>query len=219
MRRFLCRIGTAAVAVVLLTAEYSVAEIIVTPSGASDALAHRYWYSGYNSYWVDNETNTNLSAYWDTSGYYTTDRFWDIPVLEFPLAGVPAKQATLNFYVSAAGGLSICVRYVGGDNDGTIAASDWLNMGTDVGTFGGTETGWHSFDVTSQLQNAIDAGANWIVFTIRPGEQWASTTISASENSTYSPYLSVVPEPSISVLLGVAAVSFLSHIWRRRRLA
>jgi hypothetical protein len=214
MRRFLQQIGPLALVTTILFVEPSMAEI-VTPSGQSDALAHRYWYSGYNGYWVDNETSTSLAAYRDTSGEFTSDRWWDIPVLEFPLAGVSANLATLNFYVSAAGAGSMWVRYVGGDDDGVIAATDWLNAGSEVGTFDGGVTGWQSFDVTSQFQEGITSGYNWIVFTVGSAEQRASATVSASESGSSSPFLDVVPEPSIFALLGAGAICLLAFTWRQ----
>jgi hypothetical protein len=212
MRRSLCLQGAMAVAVVLSMAQHSKAAMIVYPSGASDAVAHRHWVPSFGN-WIDSETSPNLTTYWSTA---SADMGWDIPVLEFPLAGVPANSATLNFYVSVPGQLSMRANYVGGDNDGVVSTAEWLDIGSVVGTFDGAETGWHSFNITSQLQTAVAAGYSWIVFSIRPDASGGSTTVAASENTAFAPYLSVVPEPSAIVLLGLGAVGLLVSLWRRR---
>jgi len=209
-------VGVAALGISFVLSGPSVA-LDVTPSGSSDAVAHRLWYPGYNSYWVDSENSASLSAYWDTSGWYTSDRWWDVPVLEFPLAGVVAGPATLNFYVSAAGSGPMVVRYAGGDDNGVVEAGDWLNIGTDVGAFDGTSVGWRSLDVTSQVQQSLDSGHAWAVFTIRSNEWWAGTTIAASESGSFSPFIHAVPEPSVVALLGTGTACLMFYGWRKWR--
>lgn len=190
------------------------ADSLVRPN---DAVAHRVWYPGGNAYWVDSESSGTLSIYRDTSGYYTSDRWWDIAVLEFPTSGLAAGPATLNFFVSQAGNGPIWVRYVGGDEDGVVNAADWLNIGSEIGQFDGAVTGWHSFDVTSQVADGLDHFYDWLVFTIGSADQWAGTTIYSNEADLNGPYLSIVPEPSGLAILAAGLFGIVAVNWRRLR--
>ncbi len=187
---------------------------IVIPVDPGDARGCRDWGNTFgSSYWVDGLEAATLTGDYDPSDSWY--RYWYVPVLPFSissLAGSSDLEATLNVHFESVSG-GVQIRY-GSDADGVVHERDWLNYGQAVASIPGGTTGWVEIDASDALQNLVDQGATWAMFTVRSADWWTGATVSASESGGTGAYLAVVPEPATMALLGVGAVG---AAWSRRR--
>jgi len=202
---------------VLLAATTAIQAGIITPIGASDAVVNRDWGNGFSaSMWVTGATSPVLGVDYDPSD--SDYRYWRVAELQFPidgLAGMSDLTGELSLYVTNPGSGTMQVRYLG-NATGTVAAQNIFNSGTVLNTFPANVSGWHSFDVSDELQQSVDAGHQWVSFMVRSADWWHNTGIAASEDPQgLSPVLNVVPEPT-TLALSVLAL-LLVGLRRRRR--
>lgn len=85
-----------------------------------------------------------------------------------------------------------------------------MNGGSVITIFPSTVTGWQQFDVSDELQAAVDSGFAWAVFTVRPNEWWNSITIAASEDAAHRPVITYVPEPVLLLVSAAAGATYLA---------
>lgn len=178
---------------------------------------------------VDLGTSSQFDSSLPSSTYYTTG------LLEFSIASLAGKtpsQVTLSVY---SNGFSTGYYY-------GSAGLQWVNTGTTtltgdvvadgVGAFvGGTSiqwtlfntdtatnlTGWHTFDVTTAVQQDIDAGRAYSTFALTASRDTGGS-IKAAE-SGLGAYLTatVVPEPSSYAAVAAGSAIMALAVRRRRR--
>lgn len=213
MKRLLCskRFKGFACLVVLILANSSFA-VVINTSGTSDGTAN--WYKWMNG--QDKSTSTAGEVLGCYSDYYGgADYAWSMPVFQFniaSLAGMTEVDATVNLFCTAlnnGGGISN-FRFYNANGDGTIQFTQAQSGGIIAsGDSPITTTGWLAFDVSAELQAAIDNGYDWAIFNVGVS-RYSSLSIIASENtdpqySTFTPQLTVVPEPATIALFAMGA--------------
>jgi hypothetical protein len=194
----------AAIASVFVAAANAHATVIVT-SGAGDGVAYDDWYVGPHSQGVFNQTAITAG-----SVYNSTSKYWNFAVLEFPLdtlAGQNNPQATLDLYMTQSSTGMVDVRYYG-QGTGSIAFQDYLNGGSSLGAFDSASTGWKSLNVSSAIQDAVNHGYSWAVFSAVVGDG-TSVQFATSENTGFGPRITVTPEPASLALFAFAALALL----------
>ena len=212
-----CVFGSLAVVCLLAICTTGLGDIVYS-DGPSDGLALRDWTSG-----VFTRTYTDdvvLFAYHDT----ITAR-WEMPIFQFPISsfhGWIDVQATMGMF-SMGGGGTVTPRYWGGGNG--VIQYQQATAGTSVGAFNAATFGWVEFDVSDEIEDAIQNGYDWAVFNVHI-PPYAFATISAAEDYDpdiidwdYRPWLEVTasgapPEPAA---LSMLAVGLLALLRRRKR--
>jgi len=190
----------------------------ITPSGGSDAVVNRDWGNGFSaSDWVTSAASMTLGADYDPSD--SDYRYWRVPELQFPISSLSGRtnvNASLSVYVTNSGSGNMQLRYLG-DGTGNVIAENLFNSGSIIDTFASTVAGWHSFDISEELQQSVDAGHDWARFTIRSNDWFDHVTIAASEDAVYSPQINIVPEPSTLCLTIVSIFALVAYAGRHRR--
>lgn len=146
---------------------------------------------------------------------------WVVPVLQFPLHhfnGMADVSATLGLYCTRnTGSGKASLRYVDMPGNGNIQSS-LAGTGADIANGRIYGTGWMTFDVSCEVQTAIDKGYEWAVFNVHlPSDMEVHFISSENTDARYAdvhPQLSVIPEPAtLAMLLAGGAL-----LYRRRRM-
>jgi hypothetical protein len=192
----------AAVALMFAGVSQAHAEVIVT-SGASDGEAYDDWYPGTHYSGVRNQDSATI-------GLAHSTKYWQFAVMEFPvdtLAGQNNLQAILELYVPQSYTAVADLRYYG-QGTGSITFRDYLNEGTSLGTFDSTSAGWKSINVSSAIQDAVNHGYSWAVFSAVVPEGTGGR-LAASESAGMGPRITVVPEPASLAVLALGGLALL----------
>lgn len=182
---------------------------IVYTSGPSDGLAIRDWSSGVFA--AVDRNDPMPYAYHDSLLTH-----WEMPIFQFPISslhGMIDAQATMHLFNNGGAG-AVTPRYYGEGNG--IIRYEQATAGTSVGAFDASTYGWVDFDVSEEVQDAIDNGYPWVVFNFHI-PAYTYVTFSAAEDTDWEPWLEVIdlfPEPAT---LGLMAFGLLPLLRRRKR--
>lgn len=203
--------------VVMLCATSAFAGLIPTttlyPTGIGDGYAGRSWYGWYGS-WAD--TSGASVSFWHNGENRESGRgMVIISIASLSGKTLTPNSATFNFYSYGINGTSL--QWFGGDPGPEVLAGYSQSGGSEIAFLNGVGEGWQSYDVTSYVQSAINAGQSNAGFVFNVVWNMNSGSVGSVEGPAgKSSYLEVVPEPS--GLLGlISGISGLVGVVIRRR--
>jgi len=200
----------------LLLAMTSLAALAVEPlklypTGVGDGYAGRSWY-GWNGSWA--ETSESSVRFWHNSDNRESGRGMIIINISL-LAGrtLASGSATFNFYSYGINGTSL--QWYGGDPGSEVVAGFSQAGGEEIAPLGSVGEGWLSYDVTSRVQSAINAGWSNVGF-IFNAQNYCGGSVGSVEGDKAA-YVQVTPEPSGLLALASGMSALAGFALRRRR--
>lgn len=194
------QIAAGLVAMAVLPAVAAYQDLAVTPAG--DVTSYRYWGGGFSDRGSMVDANPNQVSHdyaWGSGAAFDASLTFDLGALG-TLTSADLQGATLNFLVEG-------IWTSGRDDVANIAG-----VGTVLASGG---TGWKSFDVSTQLRQALDSQASSVGFSFSYTGYSGMTFGSAEGGQPAFLRVTAVPEAE-SLALALAGLMVVGLLAKRR---